>query len=247
VSATVGTYPIVASAATGTGLANYSITYANGKLTVNKANTTTALTSTANPVVLGQAVTFTATVATVAPGGGTPTGNVVFKDGATVLATVLLVNGVATFSTSTLSQATHSINAAYQGDANHVASTPATLNEQIQSATTVALTSSAASGTSNAAMAMFASANISQGVVQVGTPVTFTATVADVAPGTGVPTGTVTFYDGTTQIGTGTLVNGVATLALSTLAAGSHSIKAVYGGDTAHAASTSATITQAIA
>ena len=43
-SATVGTYPIVPSAATGTGLGNYTITYVNGTLTVNPAR----LTITAN-------------------------------------------------------------------------------------------------------------------------------------------------------------------------------------------------------
>src|SRR5262249_13050 len=55
--------------------------------TINRASTTTALASSANPSYLGDLVSFTATVNAVAPGAGTPTGNVVFKDGATALGT----------------------------------------------------------------------------------------------------------------------------------------------------------------
>jgi subtilase family serine protease len=62
-----------------------------------------------------------------------------------------------------------------------------------------------------------------------GTSVTFTATVT--TTGTNPPTGTVTFNDGTTALGTGTLTAQVATFATSTLAPGTHSITAVYGGD----------------
>src|SRR5207237_2218566 len=52
---------------------------------VNKADTTTALSSSANPSVVGQAVTFTASVTVTAPGTGTPSGAVTFQDGATPL------------------------------------------------------------------------------------------------------------------------------------------------------------------
>ena len=71
----------------------------------------------------------------------------------------------------------------------------------------------------------------------VGQAVTFTATVT-VPQGAGVPTGTVTFLDGMTVFGTGTL-NGadLATFSTSTLAAGDHLITAVYGGDDSFAAS----------
>ncbi|HMF36072.1 MAG TPA: Ig-like domain repeat protein, partial [Isosphaeraceae bacterium] len=63
--------------------------------------------------------------------------------------------------------------------------------------------------------------------------VTFTATVSVNSPGAGTPTGTVTFKDGATVLGTGTLSGGVATFTRSTpLSAGAHHITAVYGGDT---------------
>jgi hypothetical protein len=72
-----------------------------------------------------------------------------------------------------------------------------------------------------------------------GTAVNLTATVAEVG-GTGVPTGTVTFKDGTTTLGSMTLNGtGIAVYTTSTLSVGAHSITAAYGGDAANGASTS--------
>ncbi len=75
--------------------------------------------------------------------------------------------------------------------------------------------------------------------------VTFTATV--MPEGTGVPTGTVTFFDGVTPLGSPTLnASGVTTLSTSTLAVGSHSITAVYNGDANFGSSTSAVLSQVV-
>src|SRR5262245_61275222 len=63
-----------------------------GKIFV-KAPTSTALTSSANPSTVGQAVTLTATVSPVAPATGTPTGTVTFRDGAVTLGTGTLAAG----------------------------------------------------------------------------------------------------------------------------------------------------------
>jgi hypothetical protein len=66
--------------------------------------------------------------------------------------------------------------------------------------------------------------------VGVGQPVTLTATVTPAVLGT--PTGTVTFFSGTTQLGAPvTLTNGTAQLVVSTLASGSDAISATYSGD----------------
>jgi len=73
--------------------------------------------------------------------------------------------------------------------------------------------------------------------------VTLTATVSS---GISTPTGTVTFLDGTTALGTGPLVNGVGTLTTSTLAVGSHSITAVYPGDANFNGSTSSVYPQQV-
>src|SRR4029077_18513294 len=90
---------------------------------VNQASTSTAVTTSLTPSVFGQSVTFTATVTAGFPGSGIPTGTVTFKDGASTLGTgTLSGSGVATFTTSALSAATHTINAFYGGDTNHAAS-----------------------------------------------------------------------------------------------------------------------------
>jgi hypothetical protein len=73
--------------------------------------------------------------------------------------------------------------------------------------------------------------------------VTLTATVSSPA---GIPTGTVTFLDGTTPLGPGTLSGGVATLTTTSLAVGTHSISAVYSGGTNFVAATSAALTQCV-
>ena len=86
-----------------------------------------------NPSVSGQAVTFTATIAPVSPGSGTPTGNVTFDDGSTVLGTVTLNNGTASFTTSSLAVGTHSIKAVYAGDTNFKTSTSAVLKQVVNS------------------------------------------------------------------------------------------------------------------
>ncbi|MBI2832109.1 MAG: Ig-like domain repeat protein [Chloroflexi bacterium] len=78
---------------------------------------TTALVSSANPSVVGQPVTFTATVSAVPPASGTPTGMVTFKDGTITLASVALdAGGQASYTTSNLSLGEHSITATYATD-----------------------------------------------------------------------------------------------------------------------------------
>jgi hypothetical protein len=203
-----------------------------GDLVVTQGTTTTALTSNTNPSVFGQSVTFTATVTPTLTGGTTPTGTVTFKDGTTTIGTgTLNASGVATFGTSTLTVGTHSITAVYGGDTTYTGTSTSTAVSQVvnQASTSTALTSSANPSVS-------------------GQSVTFTATVSATAPGTGTPTGSVTFKDGATTLGSGpvTLSAGVATLQTSTLTPGSHSITAVYSGATSFATSTSSAVSQAV-
>jgi len=83
-----------------------------------------------------------------------------------------------------------------------------------------------------------------------GTSVKLTASIMPTLSG-GTPTGTVTFYNGMTKLGTGTLSGSTATLTTSALPVGSDSITAVYGGATYYTASTSfaatATVNPALA
>src|SRR5262249_30486947 len=79
-----------------------------------------------------------------------------------------------------------------------------------------------------------------------GQAVTLSATVSAVAPAPGVPAGTVTFRDGATVLGTATLVNGSASISISTLTVGTHPLTATYSGSATFAASTSATVNQIV-
>ena len=92
---------------------------------VNGAATTVALVSGTNPSVFGQSVTLTAIISVTAPGAGSPTGTVSFKDaGANIgtCATQTIAASVATCVTSMLSVASHAITAVYNGDSSFNAS-----------------------------------------------------------------------------------------------------------------------------
>ena len=118
VSAVAGSYDIVPSAATGSGLDNYTIVYVNGTLTVNPAGTVTTVSSSANPSVVGNTVTFTATV-TPNSGAFDNGGTVQFAvDGTNFGTPVTPVNGQASIDDSSLGLGTHTITATYSGDAN---------------------------------------------------------------------------------------------------------------------------------
>src|SRR5207249_3753637 len=118
---TIGTLSTASHSITATynGSASYNpSTSATLTQNVNKANSSTALASSLNPAVFGQSVTFTATVTATSPGTGTPTGSVIFKDGANSVATNNLSLGSASYTLGTLSTASHSITVAYTGDSN---------------------------------------------------------------------------------------------------------------------------------
>ncbi len=101
--------------------------------TVNLSSTITTVISSASPSVLNSSVTLTATVKAAAPGVGTPTGSISFKDGSTTLSTVSInTAGQAIFFTSSLAAGSHSITATYSGDSNFNGSTSSVLNQPVQ-------------------------------------------------------------------------------------------------------------------
>jgi hypothetical protein len=99
---------------------------------VSKAGTSTVVTSSADPSWFRQQVVFTAVVAPVAPGAGTPTGTVTFRVDGMVVATVNLVNGSASFSTSRLAKGHHVVTATYSGDNNFVDSSSPILVQTVK-------------------------------------------------------------------------------------------------------------------
>ena len=97
-------------------------------VTINEATTTTSVVASAVDPLYGQAVTFTATVAPVSPGLGTPTGTVSFYDGANLLGSGTLSGGTATFTTSApLALGTHTVTASYAGDGDYLPSVTGTI------------------------------------------------------------------------------------------------------------------------
>jgi hypothetical protein len=101
---------------------------------VNKAATSTNLTSSSNPAQSGSRVTLTASVATVAPGGGTPPNSdtMTFKEGAKTLGTVKLNDGRAQLTISNLPKGTHSITAVYYGGNSFAGSTSNIVSQTIK-------------------------------------------------------------------------------------------------------------------
>jgi hypothetical protein len=186
----------------------------------------TVVSSSVNPSVFGRSVTFTATVSP-ASGSGTPTGTVTLQDNGATLGTSLLSGGSATFVTTSLGVGTHAITVFYSGDAFFTGSGSGVLSQTIKK-----------DGTNSAVVS---STNPSV----FGQNVNFTATVNAKLPGSGTPTGTVTFLDGASTLGTASLSSGKATLKAK-LAVGTHNITISYGGDANFNASTSATLTQTV-
>jgi hypothetical protein len=111
-------YVLTGSAPSPTSPFTVSTTYTITATYKAQFDTMTAVTSSVNPSLLGQSVTFTATVTTIASGGETPTGSVQFKvDGSNFGSGVGLSGGVATsMSTSTLTVGNHTVEADYTPD-----------------------------------------------------------------------------------------------------------------------------------
>jgi hypothetical protein len=193
--------------------------------TVSAANTVVALTASSNPALSGSAVTFTATVSPVAPGQGTPVGNVAFYDSSTLLGTVSLSGGVATLTTSSLSAGTHNISAQYGSTTAFNGSTSSTVSESI--------------GSPGSATVLASSPNPSV----LGSPVTLTATVTS---GGTTPQGSVTFYNGASQIGTANLSAGVGSISLTSLPAGTSTLTATYSSSNSLSPSTSGPLSQVV-
>ncbi len=105
-------------------------------VTVTRAATQVTVVSSALLAVPGQLVAFTATVAPIAPGAGSPTGSITFMDGGAVLATVALQGNSVTFATAALALGSHTISAVYSGDNNFAPpAKAASLVQKLQSVT----------------------------------------------------------------------------------------------------------------
>lgn len=102
---------------------------ASASVAVSAAATSVTLASSVNPADSFTPVTFTATVTATAPVSATPSGSVTFLDGATVLSTVPLSGGQASFETSALPAGTHAITAQFGASGQFQASTSAPVSQ----------------------------------------------------------------------------------------------------------------------
>jgi len=190
--------------------------------TVGQIATVTTLSSDANPLNAGATLHLTANLS-LAPGAiayGVATGSVTFRDGSVVLGAVgINSSGQAILAISTLNVGSHSLTASFAGNANYAASSSSALTQTVQQTATQTTLSS--SGSTSLA----------------GKPAAFSVAVTST---TGVPAGQVSFRDGSTVLGTVTLSAGTATFSISTLGRGTHSITAVYLGNSNYVGSTSA-------
>ena len=199
---------------------------------VNSDPTTTTLTSANSPTnasgpsVFGQPVTFTATLSANAPGAGTPLGSVTFTDGSSTLATVNLSGNsgsdTASFTTASLSVASHAITATYNPANDDFVSSQGAINQVVnQDPSTTTVTQNG-------------------GSVQ-GQPISFTATVTANAPGAGTPTGSVEFFVNGADVfggpvaltpGNPSIGSSVTSPSIGALTPGSYQVTATYSGDT---------------
>jgi len=190
--------------------------------------TTATLVSSLPISNYGAPVTFTFTVAGITGTFAAPE-TATFSYGNITPVKVTSSNGTWTWTTSTLPVSTTplTINASYPGDTNY-APAAASVSQQVNPAATTTVLIAPATGISGLPTAMSA---------------TVTATT-----GSGTPTGSVTFMDGTTPLGSAApLVNGKATLNPSLpLPVGLNSLTAVYSGDGNDSTSTSAAVPVAI-
>ncbi|MEI7923958.1 MAG: Ig-like domain-containing protein [Planctomycetota bacterium] len=205
---------------------NFSITYVGGDgndvVLTRQLATSTVLTSQFNPSLVGQFIDLKAAV-TELGGSGTPSGTVTFFSGATNLGSAPLDGiGQAILSTALATLGHNTLTAIYSGSYTNTSSTSNTLDQHV----TQALTTT--------------SLNVSPNPSIYGQSATLSATVTAQLPAGGTPTGTLTFYNGATALGSGTLdANGTATLSTSSLPVGLAPLTAVYNGSPAYATSTS--------
>lgn len=214
------------------GAANLEAASASSTFTVTTIPTSTSVVANPPVAVVNDPVTFTATVAP-GLGSGTPSGSVQFKvDGADFGAPVALSAGQATSAPiSTLDVAFHTVQAVYLGDANYSGSTSPSTQFRVRNPLLPTTTTEVVAPSSSV----------------FGQPVTLSASVTK-SSGADPLTGSVTFTEGGTTIGTAGLDNaGNAEITVSDLAVGNHSIVATYSGDDVYGPSSSAPASASVA
>jgi ELWxxDGT repeat protein len=194
-------------------------------VTVRAISTTTTILSPAPPAANTGVVTLTANIGVGAPGSGAATGKVTFYDRSAAIGSANVSNGTATVQISKLTPSSHYLRAVFAGTGTYGGSDSAVIRFTIAAPTSTSLVALA---------------------VGFGQTTSLKATVSVLSPGLGNANGTVTFKDGSTVLGSATLLNGVATLGVK-LPTGPHTLTATYTGNSNFAASAAAPLAYAVA
>ena len=191
------------------------------------AATTTTLTSSVNPTLFNGGTNLTVKV--VAP-SGTPTGSVtIFDNGKALLSSPLNPSGVYSAYVDQLGPGTHTLTVSYTGDTNDAPSTSTPLTQTVGKASpSVNLTATASPGAFGDLIILQASV----GTISLDAPIP-------------AATGTITFYDGTTVLGTLPVNSPYTTFPTSLAVSGTHQFSARYSGDANYIAATSVNAQQA--
>ena len=180
-------------------------------LTVNKASTSTSVALSPASPAYGQVSKASVTVTSAASAVEAITGTVSILEGTTVRATGAVHAGHALITLPQLIVGAHNLHATFSGTPDYLASASPIVRLTVKKATSrTTLTSSSTS-------------------VRAGATVTLKAVTAVVAPGASALNGTVTFFDGTTNLGTYATHGSVSRSAVR-LGRGSHHFRAVYNG-----------------
>ncbi|HEV8122979.1 MAG TPA: Ig-like domain repeat protein [Gemmatimonadales bacterium] len=181
----------------------------SGSFDISPAGTTTTITSDLpDPSRVGQAINVVFSVVAVAPGAGTPTGNVTVSDGSVSCQASVAAGTCQLFPTTAGAK---TITASYPGDGNYTASTSAGTSHQVNPAGTTTLVTSDTPDPS-----------------VVGQPTTLNFVVTVNAPGDGTPTGNVTFTAGADSC---VVPVSAGSCSLTFTSPGAKTITASYPGD----------------
>ena len=208
---------VITATYSGDSVVDYLPSTATCTFSVGQAQTNMTLTQVFSPTTYGEYALFTATVTVVPPGVGTLAGSVTFLDVTTGvnLGTVPIDSaGQAFLATNALAAGQQTIQATYTGNGNF-AQSQGQCTQQVNQAQT------------------WTTSSFSPSLPVFGSQVTLTATVASANSNLAPPTGSVDFFDESTDadLGTVNLSNGIATIQTTALAGGDNDIKMDYSGD----------------
>jgi hypothetical protein len=205
---------------------NYTITFHTGTLHVSQASSQITFTTPGGSTVFGQTVSFSVQVTPANAGAGVPPGMVTFLvDGNVVgAAPVNSATGQASLSTRAIGVGTHTITAMFSGNANVMAGQSGSIQQVVDQAGT------------EPALTFRAIRNRRRQV----TSVILTTSVQVTVPGSGVPTGAVTYFVNGRSVATRTLSNGTSSITVAARKALKKTISVAYGGGANFSGSSSA-------